>query len=165
MRDCASKSSLSISIVLAVFLVSGLPQSATAQDRVWRTANTNGNVALLYGVPGAVESNSFSLFCDNATKESGLEIYAAMGGAEEGRALTMEISTGSAKVTIPGEAGAAEAGGDIVAKAKGFAVKPLLAVLGAEGVATVTVSGVNTLFADSGRAEAVAEFAKSCKLD
>jgi hypothetical protein len=165
MRGCASKSGLSINIVLAVFLVSGLPQSATAQDRVWRTANTNSNAALLYGVPGAAESNSFSLSCDDAAKKSELEIYAALGGASEGQPLTIEIGAGLGKVAIPGEAGAAEAGGDIVAKAKGFAIQPLLAVLGAEGVATVTVSGVDTLFADSGRAEAVAEFAKACKLD
>jgi hypothetical protein len=72
MRDCASKSSLSISIVLAKFLVSGLPQSATAQDRVWRTANTNGNVALLYGVPGAVESRTaFLSFATTRQRRAG----------------------------------------------------------------------------------------------
>ncbi len=126
---------------------------------------TNGNAALLYGVPGAVGSNSFSLLCDNATKKSELEIYAALDGAKEGQPLTMEISAGSARVAIAGEAGAAEGGRDIIAKAKGGTVKPLLTVLSADGVATVTVSGINTLFGDSGRAEAVAEFAKACKLD
>jgi len=38
-------------------------------------------------------------------------------------------------------------------------------VLEADGAPTVTVNGINALFRDSGRTEAVAEFAKACRLD
>ena len=43
--------------------------------------------------------------------------------------------------------------------------QPLLAVLKADVAPTITVNGINTLFGDSGRTEAVTEFAKSCRLD
>jgi hypothetical protein len=110
-------------------------------------------------------TRGFTLLCDNSAKKTELEIYAALGGAGDGQPLTIEISGGSAKVVIEGEAGAAQDGGDVIAKANGFAVKPLLAVLKADVAPTIAVNGINTLFGDSGRTEAVTEFAKSCRLD
>lgn len=86
-------------------------------------------------------------------------------GAGDGQPLTIEISGVWAKVVIEGEAGAVQDGGDVIAKANGFAIKPLLAVLKADVAPTITVNGINTLFGDSGRTEAVAEFAKACRLD
>ena len=111
------------------------------------------------------DSGSFTLLCDNSAKKTELEIYAALGGAGDGQPLSIEISGGWAKVVTEGEAGAAQDGGDVIAKANGFAIKPLLAVLKADVAPTITVNGINTLFGDSGRTEAVAEFAKACRLD
>jgi hypothetical protein len=164
MRGFAQLLDLPICVALAVLLSTCLPKSAAAQDYVWSATASQGNASLLYGPPGA-DSGSFSLLCDSAAKKSELEIYAALGGAGDRQPLTIEISAGAAKVAIEGEAGTAEDGGDIIAKAKGFAVGPLLAVLNADGAPTVTVNGINTLFGDSGRTEAVAECAKSCRLD
>jgi hypothetical protein len=162
MRGFAQLSDLPTCVALAVFLWTGMPQSAAAQDYVWSATASQGNASLLYGPPGA-DSGSFTLLCDNSAKKTELEIYAALGGAGDGQPLTIEIS--GAKVVIEGEAGAAQDGGDLIAKANGFAVKPLLAVLKADGAPTVTVNGLNALFRDSGRTEAVAEFAKACRLD
>jgi hypothetical protein len=117
---------------IAVFLLTCLPQSVAAQDYVWSTTISQGDALLLYGPPGT-DSGSFSLLCNNAGSKSELEIYAALGGAGEGEPLSIEISAASARVVIEGEARAAKGGGDIVAKAKGFAVKPLLAVINADG--------------------------------
>lgn len=161
MRGFAQLSVLPTYVALAVFLSTSMPQSAAAQDYVWSATASQSNASLLYGPPGA-DSGSFTLLCDNSAKKTELEIYAALG---DGQPLTIEISGGWAKVVIEGEAGAAQDGGDVIAKANGFAIKPLLAVLKADVAPTITVNGINTLFGDSGRTEAVAEFAKACRLD
>jgi hypothetical protein len=142
-----------------------MPQSAAAQDYVWSATASQSNASLLYGPPGA-DSGSFTLLCDNSAKKTELELYAALRGAGDRQPLTIEICGGSAKVVIEGEAGAAQDGGDIITRgANGFAVKPLLAMLKADGAPTVTVNGTKILFGGSGRTEAVAEFAKACRLD
>ncbi|HET7446617.1 MAG TPA: hypothetical protein VFJ49_01630 [Methyloceanibacter sp.] len=164
MRGFAQLSVLPTYVALAVFLSTSMPQSAAAQDYVWSATASQSNASLLYGPPGA-DSGSFTLLCDNSAKKTELEIYAALGGAGDGQPLTIEISGVWAKVVIEGEAGAAQDGGDVIAKANGFAIKPLLAVLKADVAPTITVNGINTLFGDSGRTEAVAEFAKACRLD
>ena len=164
MRGFAQLLDLSICVALAVFLSTCSPRSAAAQDYVWSATAFQGNASLLYGPPGA-DSGSFTLRCDNSAKKTELEIYAVLGGAGDGQPLTIQISGGLAKVAIEGQAGAAQDGGDIIAKAKGFAIEPLLAVLKADTAPTVTVNGINTSFGDSFRTEAVAEFAKACRLD
>ena len=117
MRGFAQLLDLPICVALAILLSTCLPQSAAAQDYVWSATASQGNASLLYGPPGA-DSGSFSLLCDSAAKKSELEIYAALGGAGDRQPLTIEISAGAAKVAID----TAEDGGDIIAKAKGFAV-------------------------------------------
>lgn len=49
--------------------------------------------------------------------------------------------------------------------AKGSAVKPLLAVLKGSGPATVKMGKAATTLPEKGRAEALAKFAKACRLD
>jgi len=55
--------------------------------------------------------------------------------------------------------------GFIYGMAKGFAVKPLLAVLKGSGPATVKMGKAATTLPEKGRAEALGKFAKACRLD
>ena len=55
--------------------------------------------------------------------------------------------------------------GFVFGVAKKIAVKPVIAMLGTSGPAMVEMDKVTVNLPETGRAEAVSEFAKACKLD
>jgi hypothetical protein len=55
--------------------------------------------------------------------------------------------------------------GFLFAEARNFKVKPVIELLKPKGEASAKTGNVVTTLPDDGRADAVSEFAKACKLD
>ena len=121
--------------------------------------------ALVYGSTETAEDYSFALSCDNKWKRSHMTVYEDIAGAKVGEPLTIEIGVGAAKVAIEGMTDTDEMSGFIFGVAKKFAVKPVVAVLQGSGPTIIEMGKVTVTLPETGRAQAVSEFAKACKLD
>ena len=82
-----------------------------------------------------------------------------------GEPLTIALSAGSVEVALKGETATDEMSGFVFGVAKKIAVKPVIAVLENAGPAIAKMGNVTVTLPEPGRAEAVSEFAKVCKLD
>jgi len=157
----------SISLALAACLALGAPVTAVVAEPgfAWLVNQGEGNATLVYGSTETGEDYSFFLSCNNKKKEAEMTVYQDIEGAKVGQPLTIQISVGSAKVALKGKTSTDEMSGFIFGLAKNIAVKPVLAVLKASGPAIVKMGEVTTNLPEKGRAEALAKFAKACKLD
>jgi len=79
--------------------------------------------------------------------------------------MAAPLTAGAAKLVLKGETETDQMSGFIFGVAKAIAVKPALAVLKTPGPAIVKMGKVTANLPDPGRAAAVAQFAKVCKLD
>ena len=158
-----------IRLALAGLALAGpLAAAAAAEPQpgfAWMVNQYEGNASLVYGSTETGEDYSFFLSCNNQDKEAEMTVYQEIAGAKVGEKLAIELSAGSAKVVVKGEMASDEMSGFVFGVAKKIAVKPVIAILGTSGPAMVEMGKVTVNLPETGRAEAVSEFAKACKLD
>lgn len=159
----------SLRLALAVSLALAVPMAAAAAEAepgfAWMVIPYEGNISLVYGSTESGEDYSFFLSCNNQHNEAEMTIYQDIAGAKIGEPLTIALSAGSAEVALKGETATDEMSGFVFGVAKNIAVKPIIAVLGKAGPALAKMGKVTVILPETGRAEAVSEFAKACKLD
>jgi hypothetical protein len=131
----------------------------------WMANHGQISAALVYGSTETPEDYSFAITCNNKWKQSRMTVYEDIAGAKVGEPLTIEIGVGTAKVAVEGTTDTDEMSGFVFGEARKFAVKPVVAVLEGAGPTVVKMSKVTVTLPEKGRAEAVSEFAKACKLD
>jgi hypothetical protein len=131
----------------------------------WMANHGQISAALVYGSTETAEDYSFAISCNNKRKLFHMTVYEDIAGAKAGEPLTIEIGVGAAKVAVEGTTDTDEMSGFVFGVAKKFAIKPVVAVLAGAGPAVIEMSKVTVTLPEKGRAEAVSEFAKACKLD
>jgi hypothetical protein len=158
-----------IRLALAACLAFAAPVAVAAAEPepgfAWMVNQYEGNASLVYGSTETGEDYSFFVSCNNQEKEAEITVYQDIEGAKVGEPLTIELSAGSAEVALMGETATDEMSGFVFGVAKKIAVKPVIAVLSKPGPAIVKMGKVTVNLPETGRAAAVSEFAKACKLD
>lgn len=150
---------------LAGLLLSPACLAATEEAMVW-SESLNGSLAsLAYGPSDAAKPPLFLLTCFSDLGIAVLDVRKELADAEPGQKLTIELSAGSAQAPLSGEVAKEESGAGLFAEASNIAVKPVLAVLGKEGPATVKIGPATADLSDQGRAAAVSKFSEDCKID
>jgi len=154
---------------LAACLAMAAPLTAGAAEPepgfAWMANIFEDNASLVYGSTETGEDYLFALLCDNRKKKAELTVYEDIEGAKVGQTVAIEISAGATKLVLKGKTETDQMSGFIFGVAKAIAVKPVLAVLKTPGPAIVKMGKVTANLPDQGRAAAVAQFAKVCKLD
>ncbi len=79
--------------------------------------------------------------------------------------MAAPLTAGAAKLVLKGTAETDQMSGFIFGVAKAIAVEPVFAVLKAPGPAIAKMGKVTANLPGPGRAAAIAQFAKVCKLD
>jgi hypothetical protein len=120
---------------------------------------------LTYGSPETGEDYVFNLICGNKDKSTEATLYVDIAGTEVGQPVVIELAAGGAKVSLKGKIATDEMSGFHFAEAKGFKVKPVVAVLQQKGPVSAKTGELVTTLPEKGRAAGVAEFAQACKLD
>jgi hypothetical protein len=137
---------------------------AQAASLVW-TERTNGDLTTLaYGPLDQAEIPLFLLSCFNEMEIAVLDVHQAVDGSA-GDAITIELSSAKGQAPIEGEIAKNRETGTSFAEASDIRVKPILEVLRDEGALTLSVGKSSATLSDAGRAAAVAQFAKDCKLN
>lgn len=143
-----------------------VPAHARAADGMAWTEAVNGSLAsLAYGPPDASASPLFLLSCFSDLGVAVLDVHKEIAGSASGDKLTIELSAGNAKSPIDGEAASEEDGGKLFAEASDVRVKPILAVLGEPGPATIKIGEISATLSDQGRVQAVEQFKQNCLID
>jgi hypothetical protein len=93
-----------------------------------------------------------------------LDVHQAVEGSA-GDAITIELSSAKGQAPIEGEIAKNRETGTSFAEASDIRVKPILEVLRDEGALTLSIGKSSATLSDAGRAAAVAQFAKDCKLN
>ena len=152
-------------VLVASLLLGTLPAGAVhAQGTpVWTEKMSEGFVSLSYGSLDS-EQPVLQLSCFNEMEIAVLNIFGAIEGARPGQKIGIEFSAGGTKASLEGEATLDDKTGSIFAEASGIEVKPVLAVLKAEGPIAVKTGETSQTLSDVGRAEAVEKFSKHCTL-
>ena len=148
--------------------VGALPLASFARTEdalLWTEHSSDNLTSLAYGPLNPAENPLFMLSCFNGMSIAVLDVHHELAGTKPGEPLTIELSAGAAQSLVKGEAALDEANGVTFAEASDIAVKPVLAVLRAEGPLTVKLGETSATLSDKGRAEAVAQFSKDCLLD
>lgn len=130
---------------------------------VWTEKMSEGFVSLSYGSLDS-EQPVLQLSCFNEMEIAVLNIFGTIEGARPGQKLGIELSAGSTKASLEGEVTLDDKTGAIFAEASGIEVKPVLAVLKAQGPVAVKTGEISQTLSDVGRAEAVEKFGKDCTL-
>jgi hypothetical protein len=155
-------------LLLAAGLVAApLPLSAAEDDSgyAWMGGSGGDNALLTYGSPETGEDYVFNLICGNKDKSTEATLYVDIAGTEVGQPVVIELAAGAAKVSLKGRIATDEMSGFHFAEAKGFKVKPVVAVLQQKGPVSAKTGELVTTLPEKGRAAGVAEFAQACKLD
>jgi hypothetical protein len=133
---------------------------------VWTGGETEkGFATLVYGSPETPEDLLFWVHCDMKKKTTEMTVYVDNPGTKVGDAITIELSAGAARLPVKGKIATDEMSGFLFAEARNFKVKPVIELLKPKGPASARTGNVVTALPGEGRAEAVSEFAKVCKLD
>jgi hypothetical protein len=133
------------------------PAAEPETGYVWTGGETEkGFSTLVYGSPETPEDLLFWVHCDMKKETTEMTVYVDNPGTKVGQAITIELSAGAAKLPVKGK---------IATEARNFKVKPVIELLKPKGAASAKTGNVVTTLPDDGRAEAVSEFAKACKLD
>ncbi|HEX2449114.1 MAG TPA: hypothetical protein VHK26_13195 [Methyloceanibacter sp.] len=155
----------------ALLLAAGLlvtPLLAFAADDpgyVWMSGPGEGNALLTYGSAETGEDYVFNLICGNKDRRTEATLYVDIAGTEIGQPIIIELAAGAAKVSLKGKIATDEMSGFHFAEAKGFKIKPVIALLKEKESITAKTGKLVTDLPDKGRAAPAAEFAKTCKLD
>ena len=129
----------------------------------WMTGYGDGDASLVYGSPETGEDYVFNVFCRGNDKATGMTVYVDIAGTKVGDPV--DISSGTAKLAVPGHIVTDEMSGFLFAEAEGFTINPVAGLLGGKGPISVTTGSVVTALPEAGRAEAVGEFAQFCPLE
>jgi hypothetical protein len=154
---------LALALMMAALPVAGLAR--TGEELIWTEHSSDNLTSLAYGSLDPATNPLFMLSCFNGMSIAVLDVHHEVAGTKPGEPLTIELSAGAAQSPVKGEAALDEASGVTFAEASDIAVKPVLAVLRAEGPLTVKLGETSATLSDNGRAEAVAQFSKDCLLD
>lgn len=129
----------------------------------WMSGAGNGSAFLTYGSPETGEDFVFAVTCRK--KVTGMTVYVDIAGTKVGDPTAVEFKGGMTELSLPGKITTDEMSGFLFAEAKGFKIKPILALLEEKGPITVKTGNVLTTLPDGGRDKATRKFAKSCSLD
>ncbi len=137
---------------------------AHAASLVW-TERTNGDLTTLaYGPLDPDEIPLLLLSCFNEMEIAVLDVHQEVEGSA-GDAITIELSSAKGQAPLEGEIAKNRETGTTFAEASDIKVRPILEVLRDEGPLTLTMGKASATLSDAGRAAAVAQFAKDCKLN
>ena len=154
-------------LIAAVLLFLALPQRAARAEEslVWSERSDEGRVSLAYGPLDPAKTPLFLLTCFNNMGVAVIEVFGAIEGTRPGQPLTIELSAGSAKLSLQGEVSVDDATSSMFAEANEVKVKPVLEALRASGPLTVNLGLTSKTLSDQGRADAVEKFDQACELD
>jgi hypothetical protein len=130
----------------------------------WMAGGDEGNAYLTFGSTETGEDYVFNVFC-GADRSSNMTVYVDIAGTQVGDPVTIDLRVGEERLEVPGKIGTDEMSGFLFAEAQDIKIKPAVQLLSAEGPITVKTGSVVTTLPEEGRANATAEFAKSCPLD
>ncbi len=155
------------SFIAAVLLFLALPQRAARAEEslVWSERSDEGRVSLAYGPLDPAKTPLFLLTCFNNMGVAVIEVFGAIEGTRPGQPLTIELSAGSAKLSLQGGVSVDDAMSSMFAEANEVKVKPVLEALRASGPLTVNLGLTSKTLSDQGRADAVEKFDQACELD
>jgi hypothetical protein len=155
------------SFIAAVLLFLALPQRAARAEEslVWSERSDEGRVSLAYGPLDPAKTPLFLLTCFNNMGVAVIEVFGAIEGTRPGQPLTIELSAGSAKLSLQGGVSVDDATSSMFAEANEVKVKPVLEALRASGPLTVNLGLTSKTLSDQGRADAVEKFDQACELD
>ncbi len=156
------------SLSLAACLALAAPLVAAAEDYpgfAWMSGAGDGNTWLTYGSPETGEDYLFNLICGNKHKSTGATLYVDVEGTKVGQKVTIELAAGANKVSLDGKIATDEMSGYHFAEAKGFKIKPLIALFHEKGPVTAKAGKIVSVLPEKGRDAQLSAFAKACKLD
>jgi hypothetical protein len=134
-------------------------------DFAWMNGMGDGNALLTFGSPETGEDYLFNVVCGNKDKSTQATLYVDIEGTKVGQKVGIELSAGVKKVSLDGKIATDEMSGFHFAEAKGFKIKPLIALLQEKGPVTAKAGKIVSVLPEKGRASHLSEFAKACKLD
>jgi hypothetical protein len=105
-------------VLAACLALAAVPTAAAEPGSAWMVNRGDTNAELVYGSTETPEAYSFAMSCNNSKKQSDLTVYKDIAGAKVGDPLTIEISVGSAKVTVKGKTSTDEMSGYVFGVAK-----------------------------------------------
>lgn len=151
-------------LLACALLAIPLAGEARGESLIW-TERTNGDLTTLaYGPLDPAKIPLFLLSCFSEMEVTVLNVHQEIEG-KPGDAITIEISSGKGQAPIEGEVAKSRETGTTFAEATDFKVKPILEVLGNEGPLSLAIGKMSATLSDAGRAAAVAQFGKDCKLN
>jgi hypothetical protein len=156
-----------LSAFLAAALLAGLqPGPARAQGtNVWQAKTSGSFVTLRYGPLNEREKPLFLLSCLNGVSIAVLSVYMDFPETQSGDPITVKLTAGGQSTSVAGESAEEDGTGVIYFEAGDIAVKPIVKVLKEKGPVSMTSDAIGNDLAEAGRAEAIAEFSKDCKLN
>jgi len=157
---------LMLSVLLAAALLAGMLPGAYAQgSNLWQAKASGSFVTLRYGPLDEREKPLFLLSCLNGVNIAVLSVYMDFPQREPGDAITIQLSAADQSTSVAGESAQEDGTGIIYFEAGDIAVKPILKILSEKGQVSMTTGAIGNDLSEDGRAAAVAEFSKDCKLD
>jgi hypothetical protein len=155
-----------LSVLLAAALLVGMLPGAYAQgNNHWQAKASGSFVTLRYGPLDEREKPLFLLSCLNGVNIAVLSVYMDFPQREPGDAITIKLSAGGQSTSVAGESAQEDGTGVIYFEAGDIAVKPILKILSEKGQVSMTTGAIGNDLSEDGRAAAVAEFSKDCKLN
>jgi hypothetical protein len=153
--------------LLAFLAFAAVPAGGVAAEgsKIWQAKASGDFVTLRYGPLDERESPLFLLSCLNSVSIAVLSVYMDFPERQPGDPISVEFSAGNESTTVAGETAQEDGTGVIYGEAGDIAVKPILKVLREKGPVSMTSAAIGYELSDAGRAKAVADFSKDCKLD
>ncbi|BAT58376.1 hypothetical protein GJW-30_1_00901 [Variibacter gotjawalensis] len=157
-------------IGLSASLVLALMSPAIAQEETpkWMVHADGGLVVIAFQVPDS-DDVRFHVDCDIKPKRTRVTLYEEIKRTRVNQPVTIEIANGVEKVSLKGKTATDEMNGYTYAQASGIKLAPFLALLAKPGEVTAIAvtpkaKSDGMKLPDTGRADAVKEFAAKCSL-
>jgi hypothetical protein len=151
---------------VAVLAFAALANAAFAQDQaLWSSSNGGDMSSIRYGSLSTTELPPFMLSCFNSMGIAVLDLHDNFGKIPVGQTLPVELSAGSAKVTLTGTVSRDASTGKVYAEVSDLKIKPVLQVLQSEGPITLKEGDASATLSDAGRATALKDFQDHCEID
>jgi hypothetical protein len=154
---------LAVAAILAILPFASIGRSE--ETMVWTEHSSGGLTTLAYGSLDPAQSPLFLLSCFSGMNIVVLDVHKEIPGAKPGDSLTIKLSSTKAQSPVKGEVGKNEATGTTFGEASDINVKPILEVLRDPGPLTINLGEASATMSDTGRADAVAQFVRSCALE
>jgi hypothetical protein len=157
-----SRPLLAVAAILAILPFASIGRSEEAM--VWTEHSSGGLTTLAYGSLDPAQSPLFLLSCFSGVNIVVLDVHKEIPGANPGDSLTIKLSSTKAQSPVKGEVGKNETTGTTFGEASDINIKPMLEVLRDPGPLTINLGEASATMSDTGRADAVAQFVRSCAL-